>query len=163
MLCRAMRRAALAILFLAASCGPAAPVERLTADPDPIATQERVEAIHQEVMAQSGGLRVIDGDTFELQHETFRLANIDTPEMPPRHRCDEELLLALEATALHERIWSESRPLRPVIRREGRDRYGRTLARVSLDGGETDVGETLIRLRVAVPWEGRRHDWCGAR
>jgi hypothetical protein len=26
-----------------------------------------------------------------------------------------------------------------------------------------DVGELLIRARVAVRWEGRRNEWCGSR
>jgi hypothetical protein len=45
-----------------------------------------------------------------------------------------------------------------VIDRRGKDRFGRTLAYIRVSGA--DVGEMLIRARVAVRWEGRQHDWC---
>ena len=42
-----------------------------------------------------------------------------------------------------------------VIDRRGKDRFGRTLAYIRVSGA--DVGEMLIRARVAVRWEGRQH------
>lgn len=41
-----------------------------------------------------------------------------------------------------------------------KDRYGRTLGRVLVDG--VDVGELLISEGLARRWDGRRHPWCGA-
>lgn len=108
-----------------------------------------------------GGFRIIDGDTFALGDETIRILNIDTPEMPPRARCWAEARLAREAALELDRIRAESPNLgRFRIDREGRDRYGRTLARVSFDG-TTDAGEAMIARGYAAPWTGRRWDWCG--
>jgi micrococcal nuclease len=39
-----------------------------------------------------------------------------------------------------------------------RDRAGRTLGTVSVDG--RDVGEVLVGEELARPWEGRRKPWC---
>lgn len=105
--------------------------------------------------------RIIDGDTFELSGETIRIANIDTPELPPRARCWAEARLARAAAAELENLRADSPDLgRFRIEREGKDRYGRTLARVTFDG-RTDAGEALIARGYASPWTGRRWDWCG--
>lgn len=103
---------------------------------------------------------VIDGDTLRIDGETIRLETIDTPEMPPRAECWAEARLAHEARRELEAAISGW--VAPVITRSGRDRYGRTLARVSFDGGATEVGEHLVAKGVAVPWTGRQWDWCGA-
>lgn len=105
-----------------------------------------------------GGVRLIDGDTFEIEGETVRISNIDTPELPPRSRCLAEQRLAVAAKAalgdVLEMEWGSA----PVLQRNGRDRYGRTLALVSING--RDVGEEMVRLGVAEPWGGRRASWC---
>ncbi|WP_324252007.1 thermonuclease family protein [Roseibium aggregatum] len=44
------------------------------------------------------------------------------------------------------------------IARSGKDKYGRTLARVSVNG--IDAGGILIVEGLARPWEGRRQPWC---
>jgi len=44
------------------------------------------------------------------------------------------------------------------IQRQGKDRYGRTLAWIRVRGA--DVGEMLIRARVAVRGGNGRPDWC---
>lgn len=112
--------------------------------------------------ALSGGFRIIDGDTFALGAETIRISNIDAPEMAPRARCWAEARLARAATMELDRIREASPDLgRFQITREGKDRYGRTLARVTFDG-ETDAGEIMIANGYASPWTGRRWDWCGA-
>lgn len=109
-----------------------------------------------------GGFRIIDGDTFALDGETFRLSNIDAPEMPPRSRCWAEARLARAAASELDRLREESPDLGKFrITREGQDRYGRTLARVTFDG-VTDAGEALIHRGYAAPWTGRRWEWCGA-
>lgn len=99
--------------------------------------------------------RVIDGDTVEIANETIRIENIDTPERGGRAECDAERLLAEIARLNLEALVSKGAV---EIERSGRDRYGRTLARVSVAG--RDVGEELIARGVAVSWAGRRHDWC---
>jgi micrococcal nuclease len=42
-----------------------------------------------------------------------------------------------------------------------RDRYGRTLALVSVDS--QDLGEALIAAGLARRWDGRRHPWCAGQ
>jgi len=47
------------------------------------------------------------------------------------------------------------------IDRRGKDRLGQTPAHTCASGA--DVGERLIRARVAVKREARRHEWCEGR
>lgn len=102
---------------------------------------------------------VIDGDTFVLAGgERVRILNIDTAELPPRSQCDRETALALAAKA---RLAELLHGAEVVVLRSGgrdRDRYGRQLRRVVVDG--QDVGDRLIREGLAQRWRGRRGDWC---
>jgi len=100
-------------------------------------------------------IRVTDGDTFRIREERIRIANIDTPEMPGRARCDAEAELALAARARLSRLLAAG-DIR--LAREGVDRYGRTLARVRAGG--VDVGDQLVRERLAQRWMGRKASWC---
>ena len=102
-------------------------------------------------------IAVIDGDTFRLGPETIRIENIDTPEMGRGAKCDAEANLATLAKARLSALLKGSEGLK--ITRLKLDRYGRTLALVSVRGG--DVGVALISEHLAVPWGGRRHSWCG--
>ncbi len=52
------------------------------------------------------------------------------------------------------------------VARDGSDRYGRTLARVAVDG--RDVGQVLVHEGLTLPWqdggaakEARTRHWCG--
>lgn len=101
-------------------------------------------------------IAVVDGDTLRLGTERIRLANIDAPEAGDRARCLAERNLARLAT---ERLRELTRGQRLDVRREGKDRYGRTLARVRVNG--RDVGERLVAEGYAAPWRGRREAWCG--
>ncbi len=105
-------------------------------------------------------VRIIDGDTFEFQGEIVRIANIDTPERPPRSRCLAEERLAAVASEELGDVMGLGWHIAPRIERERTDQYGRTIARVYLPDG-TDVGEAMIARGVAEPWRGRRADWCG--
>ena len=132
----------------AVGASAAAPVEK---------SQDRLEAVP---------VRIIDGDTFALGDETIRLADIDTPELDGK--CDAERNLARIAGARLAALLS-SHPW--AIRRErtGKgeirtDRYRRTLAVLltpAPDGTLVSIGQILVAEGLAVPWEGRRHDWCG--
>ena len=103
-------------------------------------------------------VRVVDGDTIRLGRERIRILGIDTPETQNRARCDAERRLAALATmTLKELI--EGKHL--SIQRKGDDRFGRTLAYVRIREG-ADVGELLIRARVAVRWGNARPDWCAS-
>lgn len=96
---------------------------------------------------------VHDGDTFWLAGEKFRLAAIDAPEM--NGKCPAERTLALRSRDRLAALLSRGGL---DVRREGHDRYGRTLARVQIDG--IDVGATLVSERLARPWYGHREPWC---
>lgn len=105
-------------------------------------------------------LAVIDGDTVAAGGERIRIANIDAPEIY-RARCDAERRLALVA----KHRLAELLATGPVEIHRGdpgtgrmRDRHGRTLATLSIDG--RDVGEIMIAEGIARPWEGRRRPWC---
>ncbi len=105
-------------------------------------------------------LRVIDGDTFVINGEVIRIANIDAPEMPPRARCASEAQRARAATESLADILGVGREGRPHLEREGRDRYGRTLARVGFVSGFVDAGDIMVERGHARRWTGRRESWC---
>lgn len=97
---------------------------------------------------------VVDGDTFWLAGEKVRIADIDTPELGGQcpsekdgaRRARDRLLTLLNAAPFE-------------IRREGKDRYGRTLAIVT--NGRGSVGDQLVAEGLARTWSGRREGWCG--
>lgn len=88
---------------------------------------------------------VIDGDTVKLAGgERVRLLGIDAPEMregKPGHRGPFPEPGAREATAALRKM-VEGKVVR--VRRRGRDKYERTLAKLYLEDG-TDVGAALVR------------------
>lgn len=156
-----MRAVVLAFLALC-GCGPI--------DPGAPTAEGAPEGLHGRRAAIAGPysvgrIRVIDGDTFEMAGETIRIANIDAPERSPRSRCQAEAALAEVATQELDELlgasWAgpDASTILPTLERDGRDRYGRTLARVRSVKGE-DVGEALIARNVAVRWTGRRAEWC---
>jgi endonuclease YncB( thermonuclease family) len=96
---------------------------------------------------------VIDGDTLWVLRpdrtisEKVWLQNVNAPELR-RPRSRRELNPAVAATAfLRERI-EQGRSA--TIRRRGKDRYGRTLARIAIDG--QDLGRMLVRAGHAQRW-----------
>lgn len=96
---------------------------------------------------------VVDGDTLWHNGEKVRIANIDTPELH-RPKCPQEALQAREA---RDRLVTLLRP-GFTLQRAGNDRYGRTLARVSVNG--RDIGQQLVSEGLARKWTGRREPWC---
>lgn len=109
---------------------------------------------------ESISLRVIDGDTYEIQSngERIRQANIDTPETGGRERCDAERQAGERATSEARRLVNGAEHV--TVRRTGReDQYGRTIGLVSVDG--RDIGEILMESELARPWRGRREP-CAA-
>jgi endonuclease YncB( thermonuclease family) len=107
-------------------------------------------------------------DTLRAGGERYRLAGIDAPEIGAHARCDAERRAGEAAAAFARRRVAaadviEARPaFQPRDRRRSwpRDRYGRRLAFIALDG--EDLGRALIRAHLAAPWRyGRpRRDWC---
>lgn len=105
--------------------------------------------------ALCGSLSVHDGDSIRCGGERIRIANIDAPELPGSAKCEgrrspyancdfakgyraRDALRAFLATG----------PIQ--VQRLGPDRYGRTLARVTVNG--RDAGEYLVRLGLARWW-----------
>ena len=101
-------------------------------------------------LAADRGFTNYDGDTLRA---TFRVANIDAPEIDGQ--CDQERKLALKAREF-TRTWLAKGAV--TIRQTGIDRYGRVLATVERHG--EDLGEALIKAKLARPWMGRRQPWC---
>lgn len=100
---------------------------------------------------------VVDGDTFWLDGEKIRIADIDAPERYGP-RCAAEAALSWTSSERLGKLLSSGEI---VLQRMGEDRYGRALALVSVDG--VDVGVTLMTEGLARPWAGRRESWCGDR
>ena len=99
---------------------------------------------------------VVDGDTFWIDGERIRIADIDTPETHPA-RCAEEAALGGRATErLRELLNAGAVELATVDRDE--DRYGRKLRIVSRDG--VSLGGTLVNEGLARRWAGERQPWC---
>ena len=108
------------------------------------------------VMVPAAEIRVVDGDTIRLGRERIRIIGLDAPESGNLARCDaERKLSALATMTLRETI--EGKFIE--IRRDGHDRYGRTLAYVNIRGGGS-VAELMIRQRLAVRFGNGRPDWC---
>lgn len=98
---------------------------------------------------------VHDGDTIRCGSERVRLANIEAPELPDSPKCGRRRSPAAwcdfaagyrSRDAL--RAFLQRGPV--TVRRNGTDRYGRTLATVSVNG--RDAGDYLISQRLARPW-----------
>lgn len=106
---------------------------------------------------------VHDGDTIRLcSGERVRLEGIDAPEVAGSPRCSAKSRARLASSK--NPAWCDSRlglqsrdALRsflesgsPAISRNGTDRYGRTLASLSVNG--RDAGRYLVSRGLAKPW-----------
>lgn len=101
---------------------------------------------------------VVDGDTVWHEGIKYRFPEIDTPEKGQLAECMQEGLQAIEATKRLAEILSTHEF---TIEPEGKDRYGRVLARFVI--GNTTAGEMLVAEGLAMPWTGRRYDgWCSS-
>ena len=100
---------------------------------------------------------VHDGDTIRCDGEKIRLANIDAPELEGAPRCERlrggknpswcEYALGIKSRdELDDFLDSGS----VTVERLGKDRYGRTLAKLDVDG--SDAGQHLIALGLARSW-----------
>lgn len=117
-------------------------------------------------------ITLIDGDTVALPcdpargiypgcSEHIRLVGIDAPETF-RARCEAEREIGLEAKA---KLAELLRGHTVEITRTGRDRYGRTLARLTTEAG--DIEPAMLATGLAVPyapgrraWADRCRHWC---
>ena len=100
---------------------------------------------------------IVDGDTFWMAGEKIRILDIDTPELSPPRCAEEEELGEAAKARLHALLNSGAVTLERAGR--DRDRYGRLLRRVRVDG--RPVGAVLIAEGLARPYGGARQSWCG--
>jgi endonuclease YncB( thermonuclease family) len=108
--------------------------------------------------AIAAALIVIDGDTIRSDEERIRLEGIDAAEIG-HAKCEAERRLgALVKHRLEQLLSSGSVDIRRNAHPDPPDRYGRTLARVLVNG--EDVACVLIKEGYARPWTGHREDWC---
>ncbi len=102
-------------------------------------------------------IRVWDGDSIRLgltsEGEAVRIFNIDAPEI--EGQCAYETNLAQRSK---NRLVTLLVGQRVEIQRQGADRYGRTLAALSVNG--VDAGDVLVSEGLARTWSGRRESWC---
>jgi micrococcal nuclease len=103
----------------------------------------------------------IDGDSFRLDGEIVRIFGYDAPEgLHPR--CETERMSGYAAQEALRRILAGSRL---TVERRGKDRHGRTLARVLANG--RDIAELMISAGHGVAYVcpnnadcPDRMDWC---
>lgn len=100
---------------------------------------------------------VVDGDTFWLDGEKVRIADINAPETHGA-RCAFERALGDAATRRLIALLNAG-PFELAPYQRDRDRYGRLLRVVVRRGGS--LGGQLVREGLAEPWRGKRSDWCG--
>ena len=113
-------------------------------------------------------VRIVDGDTFDVRFrdgrtervrlEAARGVWIDAPETGDRAKCQRERELGAKAT---ERVTTllQAREV-DIAAKAARDRYGRTVARVTLGG--RDLGGMLVAEGIARTYTaaGKKPDWC---
>ena len=113
------------------------------------------------VLACVSPVRVIDGDTIEVCQksgpERIRIAHLDAPESY-RPKCIKEKHLGLKAKEAATVFF-----VRPSvdleITRISTDRYGRSVAAVSVNG--KDFATHMIESGHGVKWQfNKKHDWC---
>lgn len=108
-------------------------------------------------------LRVSDGDSIRVllsgREVAIRVAGIDTAELA-HAKCERERELGLAAKREAQRLLPVGSvvDVQPTGKRE---KYGRTLATITLPDG-TDYGSILLQRGLAVSYNGRGHrkDWC---
>lgn len=101
---------------------------------------------------------VVDGDTFRHRGDRVRIAGIDAPETHPSRCAREEALGEAATIRLHQLLNGGQVRLLPSADGRDRDRHGRLLRDVEVDG--RDVGAVLISEGVARAYGGGRRSWC---
>lgn len=99
---------------------------------------------------------IVDGDTVWIGGQNVRIAGIDAPETHD-YRCASELELGERAARQLQELLN-SGPVRMTSIDRDRDKYGRLLRNLSVNG--RDVGDALIASGVARPYAGGRKPWC---
>ncbi len=103
---------------------------------------------------------IVDGDTIKVacgdRSGTARLIGFDAPESY-RPRCQAEKRAGHHATKRLEWLLGHAHTIAPDVR--GKDKYGRTLLHLELDGVGLD--KLMVSEGLAVYYSGgKRIDWC---
>ncbi len=101
---------------------------------------------------------VVDGDTFWLNGEKVRIADINAPETHGA-ACASEAVRGAAATR-RLIVLLNSGPFEMQTGSRERDRYGRLLRTVMRRG--QSLGGQLVAEGLAESWQGSRGNWCGA-
>ncbi|WP_225206235.1 thermonuclease family protein [Novosphingobium huizhouense] len=99
---------------------------------------------------------VHDGDTIRCGVERIRIANIDAPELPDSPKCQDNRRAYAwcdyaRGYAARDALQQFLAGGRARIERLGQDKYGRSLARVTVSG--KDAGGYLVGLGLARWWQ----------
>jgi endonuclease YncB( thermonuclease family) len=133
------------------------PIRSLSGGNEPEATDISSSAAHFGICTGDRWRCVIDGDTFILDGNRIRLADIDAPEIGGA-RCEYEYRLGLRAKYRLVELLNEGSISLQLIGNRDKDRYGREL-RVVLGHGHS-IGDRLVNEGLARTWTGRREPWC---
>lgn len=119
-------------------------------------SQERGSAQFRLCFVGGGFNCVVDGDTFWMNGERVRVADIDAPEThPPRYASEADL--GQRATLRLQELLNDG-PLELEAIDRDRDQYGRKLRIVTRNG--ESLGQRLVQEGLARNWTGSRQPWC---
>lgn len=124
----------------------------LAAPPDPVAAASPHFVVCH--YGKPNAACVVDGDTWWWNGEKFRAEGYDSPELGPPN-CPGP---ARGAVAARDRVLQLLNAGNWSLARHGHDRYGRTLARVTIGG--VDLGAILIREGLARVYVRGERPWC---
>ena len=101
---------------------------------------------------------VVDGDTIRMNGDKIRIVGFNTPEISEPDCAAEAAKGEQAKLRLLELLNSGELAFAATADRD-RDRYGRLLRQVRVDG--SDVADTLISEGLAEPYQGgQKRDWC---
>jgi len=114
----------------------------------PVAVQEKPTTPHvvRPSPASAARFSAVDGDSLRSGNQDFRLLGIDAPELS--QRCSKNGKEWACGRAAHQRLKQLVGQNDVRCEAQGRDRYGRTLARCSAAGA--DIGGTMVREGLAL-------------
>jgi endonuclease YncB( thermonuclease family) len=124
---------------------------------DAVTPGSQAASVYFSLCYTGGGTNcVVDGDTFWINGEKVRVADIDAPETHPS-RCAREADLGNQATLRLQTLLNTGPVQLDTIDRD-KDRYGRKL-RIVVRNGQS-LGAILVSEGLARRWDGTRHPWC---
>lgn len=116
-------------------------------------------SVHFSICSAGGGANcVIDGDTIRWNGEKVRLVGFNTPEIS-EPQCAAEATKGKQAKLRLQQLLNSGSVSFSATAERDRDRYGRLLREVRVDG--RDVAELMISEGLAEPYSGgQKRDWC---